>query len=117
MPFGPDLVADDYEVIKEQEIDKLVDAGEIGENQRGRVLCFRWMTAEENADRVRAGVDGPVPDLLRGREERPVDASPISGCAPAPMSTAVDIEPQPTETDRRREVFSRPLDLPDLGII
>ena len=44
LPFEPDYTKMDYEAVREQEIDKLVDAGEIGENQRNRVLCFRWMT-------------------------------------------------------------------------
>ena len=102
LPFDPVHTEADYDRVKEEEIDKLVDAGEIGPNQRGRVLCFRWMTAEENEDRVRAGISGPVPEPSRCRD----------AASPAPMSTVVDIEPQPSGEDERSAKFNRPSGLP-----
>jgi hypothetical protein len=67
LPFDPDATAEQYDAIAEQEIDNLVNTGEIGENQCHRVMCMRWMTAEENADYVQQQLDGPVPEPKKGK--------------------------------------------------
>ena len=110
LEFCPDHTEADYDRLREEELDQMVADGEIGPNQRGRVLFMRWMTAEENSDRVRAGVDGPVPDLAQGSGEPREDLAPKANAAPVPA-------PGTTVADEASARFNGPLDLPDLGII
>lgn len=83
LAFDPYHTAADYDRLREQELDRMVETGEIKPNQRSRVKFMRWMTATENADRAQLEVDGPVPAPVHVHGQE---------VAPDPVITTPDVQ-------------------------